>query len=58
MIPIAFLVSDSSGVRLMQMVDAASPVTDNIIRTVPELIDKIANLVKKNKPEKPEPTDG
>lgn len=47
--PIAFLVSSEDGVRLMQLVDTKSSTTDNIIRTAPELVDKIVSLFKKDK---------
>ncbi|MGN0585555.1 MAG: GerW family sporulation protein [Ruminococcus sp.] len=47
--PIAFLVVSKDGnVRLMQITDSDDKVS-NIIRSVPELIDKISDMVKSRK---------
>lgn len=48
--PIAFLVSGEGGVRLMQLVDTKGSAVDNIIRTAPELVDKLLSLFKKDEP--------
>lgn len=47
--PIAFLVSESTGVRLIQMVDSKSSTVDNLIRTVPEVVNKVTELFGKEK---------
>ncbi|MCL1830157.1 MAG: sporulation protein YtfJ [Oscillospiraceae bacterium] len=46
--PIAFLVKDQAGVRLIQLVDSKSSTVDNIIRTVPEVVNKVTALFKKD----------
>ena len=48
--PIAFLVTTKDGVKLLQL-DTIGSTADNIVRTVPEVIDKIADLVKGKKEE-------
>lgn len=47
--PIAFLVISNGNVRTIQLVDHVSPL-DNAIGALPELVDKIAALLKKDKP--------
>ena len=47
--PIAFLVISGGNVRTIQIVDKASGI-DNAIAALPELVDKIAAMVKKDKP--------
>jgi len=47
-IPIAFLVSEPKGVRLLQLVDSKASTVDNLIRTVPEVVSKISSLIKKD----------
>ena len=46
--PIAFLVSEPSGVRLLQLVDSKASTVDNLIRTVPEVMNKVTALFKKD----------
>jgi len=45
--PIAFLVSDKDGVRLLQLVDSKASTIDNLIRTAPEVVNKVSALFKK-----------
>ena len=45
--PIAFLIDEPSGVRLLQLVDSKGSAVDNIIRTAPEVINKLTSLLKK-----------
>ena len=42
--PIAFLVSTKDGAKLLQL-DTIGTTADNIVRTVPEVIDKISGIV-------------
>jgi len=49
--PIAFLISEAGGVRLMQLVDSKSSTVDNLIRTVPEVVNKVTSLFKKEETE-------
>jgi len=49
--PIAFLVNDSGGVRLLQLVDSKASTVDNLIRTVPEVVNKVSALFKKEEKE-------
>ena len=49
--PIAFLVSEGNGVRLLQLVDSKASTVDNIIRTVPEMVNKVSALFKKDEKE-------
>lgn len=44
--PVAFLVVQEDGVRLLQM-DEASDALSSAIRSVPEVVDRISGLVKK-----------
>lgn len=46
--PVAFLVTSKDGVKLLQL-DTVGTTADNIVRTVPEVIDKVTNLVRGNK---------
>ena len=49
--PIAFLISEAGGVRLLQLVDSKASTVDNLIRTVPEVLNKVTALFKKDKSE-------
>ncbi len=42
-VPIAFLVSGEHGVRILQL-DTVGSTADNIVRSVPEIIDKINDM--------------
>lgn len=50
--PIAFLVIQNGNVRTIQLADHASTV-DRALNMVPELVDKLSELLKKDKKEKP-----
>ncbi|HIX34588.1 sporulation protein YtfJ [Gemmiger sp. An120] len=50
--PIAFLVIQNGNVRTIQLADHASTV-DRALNMVPELVDKLSELLKKDKEEKP-----
>ena len=47
--PVAFLVVSNGDVRTVQLVEKVSAV-DNVIASLPELVDKVAALIKKEKP--------
>ena len=47
--PVAFLVVSNGNVRTVQLVEKVSAV-DNVIASLPELVDKGAALIKKEKP--------
>ena len=47
--PIAFLVVTDGNVRTVQLADHASPI-DNAINALPELVDKLASLLKREEP--------
>ena len=51
--PVAFLVVSGGNVRTVQLVEKVTAV-DNAIAALPELVDKITAMIKK---EKPAPTD-
>ena len=55
--PVAFLVVQGDSVRLLQM-DDGNDVIGSAIRSVPEVVDRIGSIVKKNKKDKEEKTDG
>ncbi len=46
--PVAFLVVSNGNVRTVQLVEKVSAV-DNVIASLPELVDKVAALIKKRK---------
>ena len=48
--PIAFLVISGGNVRTIQLVEHVSPV-DSAINALPDLVDRISALIKKDKPE-------
>lgn len=48
--PIAFLVTSKDGVKLLQL-DSVGRTADNIVRTVPEVIDKLTYLIRGDKNE-------
>lgn len=50
--PIAVLLNEPKGVKLLQIVDSKGSVTDNLIRSAPELIGKIKDLFAKKNDEK------
>lgn len=54
--PIAFLVIKDGTVRTVQLAEHVSPI-DNAINALPELVDKLAALVKKDGAEKKEETE-
>ena len=54
--PVAFLVVSNGNVRTVQLVEKVSAV-DNVIASLPELVDKIAALIKKEKPGADVPAD-
>ena len=47
--PVAFLVVSNGNVRTVQLVEKVSAV-DNVIASLPELVDKVVALIKKEKP--------
>lgn len=47
--PVAFLVINPSGVRTVQLMEHATTI-DNAIAALPELVDKLASMLGKNKP--------
>lgn len=51
--PVAFLVVQENSVRLLQM-DEGGDAIGSAIRSVPEVVDRISNIVKKKKDEKSE----
>lgn len=53
--PIAFLVVKDGTVRTVQLAEHVSPI-DNAINALPELVDKLTALVKKDNAEKKEET--
>ena len=55
--PVAFLVVSNGNVRTVQLVEKVSAV-DNVIASLPELVDKVAALIKKEKPDSVLPTLG
>ena len=54
--PVAFLVVSNGNVRTVQLVEKVSAV-DNVIASLPELVDKVAALIKKEKPGADVPAD-
>jgi len=50
-VPLAFLVISNGNVRTVQLVEKAS-VVDNAIASLPELVEKLTAMLKKNKEEK------
>ena len=55
--PIAFLVVKDGTVRTVQLAEHVSPI-DNAINALPELVDKLAALVRKDDTDKKEETTG
>ena len=51
--PVAFLVIRDGNVRTIQLVEHVSPV-DSAINALPDLVDRISALIKKDKPETPQ----
>ena len=51
--PIAFLVISGGNVRTIQLVEHLRPV-DSAINALPDLVDRISALIKKDKPETPQ----
>ena len=51
--PIAFLVISGGNVRTIQLVEHVSPV-DSAINALPDLVDRIGALIKKDRPETPQ----
>ena len=51
--PVAFLVVQNGNVRTIQLVEHVSPV-DSAINALPDLVDRISALIKKDKPETPQ----
>ena len=54
--PVAFLVVSNGNVRTVQLVEKVSAV-DNVIASLPELVDKVAALIKKEKPGTDKPAE-
>ena len=54
--PVAFLVVSNGNVRTVQLVEKVSAV-DNVIASLPELVDKVAALIKKEKPDASTPAE-
>ena len=54
--PVAFLVVSNGNVRTVQLVEKVSAV-DNVIASLPELVEKVASLIKKEKPGADAPTE-
>lgn len=54
--PIAFLVISGGNVRTVQLMEHASAL-DNAIAALPELVDKLTSLLKKEKSDKTAPAD-
>ena len=54
--PVAFLVVSNGNVRTVQLVEKVSAV-DNVIASLPELVDKVAALIKKEKPGADKPAE-
>ena len=48
--PIAFLVTSGDSVKVMQL-DTIGSTADNMVRSIPEILDKISELTGKNKSE-------
>lgn len=49
--PIAFLVIKDGNVRTVQLADPSGSTVDRAINMVPEVVDKISGMLKKDKPE-------
>lgn len=47
--PVAFLVISDGNVRTVQLIDKVTAV-DNVVASLPELVDKVTALIKKEKP--------
>ena len=54
--PVAFLVVSNGNVRTVQLVEKVSAV-DNVIASLPELVDKVTALIKKEKPDASTPAE-
>ena len=54
--PVAVLVVSNGNVRTVQLVEKVSAV-DNVIASLPELVDKVAALIKKEKPDASTPAE-
>ena len=50
-VPIAFIVVKEDSVRLLHVSPPAATTLDRLIETVPEVFDKVTDLIKKDKPE-------
>jgi len=50
-VPIAFIVIKGDSVKLLHISPPAASTLDRIIETVPEVVDKMTDLIKKNKDE-------
>ena len=48
--PIAFLVTSGDSVKVMQL-DTIGSTADNVVRSIPEILDKISELTGKKKSE-------
>ena len=46
--PVAFLVISDGNVRTVQLIDKVTAV-DNVVASLPELVDKVTALIKKEK---------
>ena len=54
--PVAFLVIADGNVRTVQLIDKVTAV-DNVVASLPELVDKVAALIKKEKPDASTPAE-
>ena len=52
--PVAFLVISGGNVRTVQLIEKVTAV-DNAIAALPDLVEKITSMMKKDKPEEAEP---
>lgn len=52
--PVAFLVISGGNVRTVQLIEKVTAV-DNAIAALPDVVEKIAAMIKKDKPEEAEP---
>ena len=56
--PIAFLIVSGGGVKLLQLASQENNVTDRIINALPEVLDKLQEMFKKEKPDAARGTSG
>ncbi|HIV87542.1 MAG TPA: GerW family sporulation protein [Candidatus Pygmaiobacter gallistercoris] len=56
--PIAFLIVSGGGVKLLQLASQENNTTDRIINALPEVLDKLQEMFKKEKPDAARGTSG